>query len=44
MDNKKMSLFIPNFKQNAAIFPNRKGPWPQSQKLKRDVRALKTTV
>ena len=29
---KYVFLFFPNFKQNAAIFPNSKGPWPQSQK------------
>ena len=29
---KYVLLFFPNFKQNAAIFPISKGPWPQSQK------------
>ena len=27
-----MSCFFPNFKENTAIFPNSKGPGPQSQK------------
>ena len=32
MDNKIYLLIFPNSKQNAAIFPNSKGPSPQSQK------------
>ena len=32
MDNKICLIFFPNFKENTAIFPNSKGPRPQSQK------------
>ena len=40
---KYVLLFFPNFKQNAAIFPNSKGPWPQSVP-KTGVRALSCFV